>query len=103
MSGLYVELLVFTVARVRPLIGLKMDGILVLYTMSQSCESFGGNKCIFTLIARPLLLRSPQDLMFANLTGFGMEIETIYRKENMNSFIYNCDIANKKFFLTFGK
>lgn len=85
MSGLYVELLVFTVARVRPLIGLKMDGILVL------------------LIARPLLLRSPQDLMFANLTGFGMEIETIYRKANMNSFIYNCDIANKKFFLTFGK
>lgn len=41
MSGLYVELLVFTVARVRPLIGLKMDGILVLYIVSQLYEILG--------------------------------------------------------------
>lgn len=40
MSGLYVEVLVFTVAKVRPLIGLKMVGILVLYVMSQLYEIF---------------------------------------------------------------
>lgn len=41
MSGLYVELLVFTVARVRPFIGLNRVGILVLYISSQLYEALG--------------------------------------------------------------
>lgn len=88
MSGLYVELFVFTVARVRPLIGLRRVGRLVLYILSQLYEIWK-RKWWLTLIAKPLLLRSPQDFIFANFTGCGEENnKAIHKMANRNYSIY---------------